>query len=75
MKTAAPSFLLLTVLGLTAASASSPTVKPEDVGLSSERLQRITQMIERRIAAGELAGAVTVVARKGKVAHRSTRRA
>jgi CubicO group peptidase (beta-lactamase class C family) len=57
------------VLALTVVSASSPTVKPEDVGLSSERLQRISQMIQRRIAAGEVAGAVTIVARKGKVAH------
>jgi CubicO group peptidase (beta-lactamase class C family) len=28
-------------------------------------------MIERRIAAGDLAGAVTIVARKGKVVHHS----
>jgi CubicO group peptidase (beta-lactamase class C family) len=46
-------------------------VKPEDVGLSSERLQRISQMVAHRIAAGEIAGAVTIVARKGKVAHLS----
>jgi CubicO group peptidase (beta-lactamase class C family) len=39
------------------------------VGLSSERLQRITQMFERRIAANQLAGAVTIVGRRGKVAH------
>ena len=71
MKSAVPSFLLLAVLALTVVTASSPTVKPEDVGLSSERLQRISQMIQRRIAAGEIAGAVTVVARKGKVAHLS----
>ena len=49
--------------------AAGTTAKPEDVGLSSERLQRITQMIERRIAAGDMAGAVTIVARRGKVAH------
>ena len=71
MKTAVPSFLLLAVLALTVVAASSPTVKPEDVGLSSARLQRISQMIERRIAAGDVAGAVTIVARKGKVAHHS----
>jgi CubicO group peptidase (beta-lactamase class C family) len=52
-------------------TASSPGVKPEEVGLSSERLQRISQMVARRIAAGEIAGAVTIVARKGKVAHLS----
>ncbi len=70
MKTAVVCALLLTVLTLPALTAS-PTAKPEDVGLSSERLQRINQMIERRIAAGDLAGAVTIVARKGKVVHHS----
>jgi CubicO group peptidase (beta-lactamase class C family) len=63
--------LLLAALALSIATASSPAVKPEDVGLSPERLQRISQMIGRRIAAGEIAGAVTIVARKGKVAHLS----
>jgi CubicO group peptidase (beta-lactamase class C family) len=65
---------VLVMLGLSAitvSTASSPGVKPEDVGLSSERLQRISQMVARRIAAGEIAGAVTIVARKGKVAHLS----
>ena len=42
---------------------------PEAVGLSRERLERIDAMIERRIAAGDLAGAVTIVARRGEVAH------
>ena len=69
MKAAAPSAFLLAVLTLTAVTASTPTAKPEDVGLSSERLQRISAMIQRRIDAGDLAGAVTVVARKGKIAH------
>jgi len=75
MKTAISFALFLTALGLsvaTVSTASSPGVKPEDVGLSSERLQRISQMIARRIAAGEIAGAVTVVARKSKVAFESS---
>ena len=42
---------------------------PEAVGLSRERLERIDAMIERRIAAGDLTGAVTIVARRGEVAH------
>jgi CubicO group peptidase (beta-lactamase class C family) len=71
MKTAVVCAFLLTVLTLPAFTAS-PTAKPEEVGLSSERLARINQMIERRIAAGDLAGAVTIVARKGKVVHHST---
>jgi CubicO group peptidase (beta-lactamase class C family) len=67
MKTAVLSVFLLTVLARPVGTAS--VGKPEEVGLSSERLQRITQMIQRRIAAGDIAGAVTIVARKGRVAH------
>ena len=66
MKTA----LLLTALfTLPVFAGSVPTAKPEEVGLSSERLQRIDQMVQRRIAAGDLTGAVTIVARRGKVVH------
>jgi CubicO group peptidase (beta-lactamase class C family) len=68
MKTAALSALLLIALTLPAGTAST-VGKPEEVGLSSERLERITQMIQRRIGAGDLAGAVTIVARKGRVAY------
>jgi len=68
MKTV-PSLLLALAATIPLAAASTPSVKPEDVGLSSARLQRITQMIERRIAAGDIAGAVTVVARRGRIAH------
>jgi CubicO group peptidase (beta-lactamase class C family) len=42
---------------------------PESVGLSRERLLRIDTMLEQRIAAGQLTGAVAVVARRGQVAH------
>ncbi len=59
----------LTLLALPVMAAGLPTAKPEDVGLSSERLQRIDQMIRRRVDAGEMAGAVAIVARKGKIAH------
>jgi CubicO group peptidase (beta-lactamase class C family) len=45
------------------------TARPEEVGLSSERLQRIRDTIQRHIAAGDISGAVTLVARKGRVAH------
>ncbi|NOT63641.1 MAG: beta-lactamase family protein [Acidobacteria bacterium] len=43
--------------------------KPESVGLSSERLQRINQLIERKIKEEKLVGALTLVARRGKVVH------
>jgi CubicO group peptidase (beta-lactamase class C family) len=71
LKSIAVACALLTVLTV-GTLAESPTAKPEDVGLSAQRLTRITQMLGRRIAAGDLAGAVTVVARRGKVAHHVT---
>jgi CubicO group peptidase (beta-lactamase class C family) len=60
--------LLLVLFLFPVVNATGPTAKPEEVGLSSERLARITDMIQRRIDAGDLAGAVTAVARKGKLA-------
>jgi CubicO group peptidase (beta-lactamase class C family) len=70
MKTAARCALLVVLLAGSLVAAG-PTAKPEEVGLSAARLQRITDMVQRRIAAGDLAGAVTIVARRGKVAHLS----
>jgi CubicO group peptidase (beta-lactamase class C family) len=70
MKTVARCALLVVLLAGSLVAAG-PTAKPEEVGLSAARLQRITDMVQRRIAAGDLAGAVTVVARRGKVAHLS----
>jgi CubicO group peptidase (beta-lactamase class C family) len=52
-----------------AASATSPTASPEEVGLSSERLERITSAIQRSLDEGRLAGAVALVARHGKLAY------
>ena len=65
---------LLAVIALLAAatlslSASMTTAKPEDVGMSSERLQRINQFVQRYMDAKEITGAVSMVARRGKIAH------
>ena len=46
--------------------------KPEDVGLSSERLQRLTAAFQEYVKDGKLAGAVVLVARRGKVAYLGT---
>ena len=43
--------------------------RPEDVGLSSTRLARIGTMVQGKIDAGEIPGAVVLVARDGKVAY------
>jgi CubicO group peptidase (beta-lactamase class C family) len=48
-------------------------VRPETVGLSSERLARIETHLDRRyIAPQKIAGALTLVSRKGEVAYLST---
>jgi len=61
----------IAVLALAVAltAASLPSDKPEALGLSSERLQRINLMIQRYMDDGEISGAITMVARRGKVAH------
>ena len=59
--------VLLLTLPLTAASVQ--TTKPEDVGFSAERLNRIHDAIQRHIDARDISGAVTLVARRGRVAH------
>jgi CubicO group peptidase (beta-lactamase class C family) len=48
------------------------TDKPESVGMSSERLQRINQLIERKIKDEKIVGALTLVARRGKLVHLAT---
>jgi CubicO group peptidase (beta-lactamase class C family) len=48
------------------------TGRAEDVGLSSERLARIDTWRQKLIDDGKLAGALTLVARRGQVAHLGT---
>jgi len=63
--------LILTLLtvGRAAAASELPTAKPEQVGLSSERLARITQVLRADVERGQIPGAVVVVARKGRAAY------
>jgi CubicO group peptidase (beta-lactamase class C family) len=49
--------------------AAAPTARPEDVGVSSDRLQRIGELAQRNIAAGNFSGAVTLVARNGRIVY------
>jgi CubicO group peptidase (beta-lactamase class C family) len=64
-----PALLALSLLALPMAAASIPGAKPEELGLSTERLQRIHESIQHHINAGDISGAVTLVARKGRVVH------
>jgi len=65
-------FLLLVAAVLPLSAASIQGTRPEEVGLSSERLQRIHEAVQRHIDAHDIAGAVTLVARKGRIAHFET---
>ncbi len=46
-----------------------PVAEAESVGMSTERLQQIDAAMQRHIDAGKIQGAVTAVARRGKVVH------
>ncbi|MGH9723148.1 MAG: serine hydrolase domain-containing protein [Bryobacteraceae bacterium] len=46
-----------------------PVARPEEVGMSSQRLGRVRAMIQRYIDREQIAGAVTLIARKGSVVH------
>ena len=50
------------------AAQSLPSARPEQVGLSSERLNRLTATLKADIDKGVIPGAVLLVARHGKVA-------
>ena len=65
-------FVSAVAVAMLAASSfgATPAVsKGEDVGMSSERLNRIGPMIQGHIDGHDFSGAVTLVARKGKVVH------
>ena len=42
---------------------------PESVGMSSERLERITAMCEKAVADGDVPGVVALIARNGKIVY------
>ncbi len=63
----------LTALWLTFAfvvqAASLPKARPDEVGLSADRLARLTQVLQGYIEEGKIAGMVTLIARNGRVAY------
>ena len=59
----------LVIAAVGAAIAAVPTSKPEDVGISTERLQRIKTLVQRYVDEKQIAGAVTAVTRKGRTVH------
>lgn len=67
---------VLLVVGLSIAFAPMPVraqaltqTRPEAVGLSSERLARLSRQLDDYVAKDQLAGGVALIARKGQVAY------
>ena len=46
-----------------------PTTTPEEVGMSSERLERLTEALRGYVDGNEVVGSVAIVVRKGKIAY------
>jgi len=61
--------LLILMVSCELYAASLPKSPPEQAGISAERLKRVTKLLDRYIEKGEIAGAVSLVARKGKLVH------
>ena len=62
--------LLVTIIMAPVAVAGGlPEAKPEAVGLSAERLDRIAQALRADVERGRISGAVVLVARKGRMAY------
>jgi CubicO group peptidase (beta-lactamase class C family) len=64
----------LIALALSLASAplwaqTLPTAEPETVGLSSERLERLTATLEEYVESDRIAGSVAIVLRRGQIAY------
>jgi CubicO group peptidase (beta-lactamase class C family) len=66
-KTKLSAFLYVLVMAAAAVAQDLPIVKPETIGLSSERLERISAAVQRNIDDKRIAGAVTLVVRRGQV--------
>jgi CubicO group peptidase (beta-lactamase class C family) len=69
MKRISALVFLLVISASAASGRSLPTVEPDKVGLSPERLQRIGEVFQQEIEQGKLPGAIVLIARKGEVAY------
>jgi len=52
-----------------AASTSTSSARPEDEGLSTQRLRHVAELVQRHIDVGSFSGAVTLVARNGRIVY------
>jgi CubicO group peptidase (beta-lactamase class C family) len=67
--------LAASLLAMTSFALAEPlprATKPETVGFSSQRLQRVTDTFNADVASGKIPGVVVLIARQGKVVYRQT---
>src|SRR5690349_7393707 len=62
-------FVLILSTATLAAAQPLTSTKPEDVGLSSERLGKIAEFFNQQIAGGSIPGGVVMIARRGRLAY------
>ena len=72
MRRVTPITAVLT-LGMMLAGTGAAISQPNPSGMSPERLERVTAVLDKYIAAGDIAGAVSLIYRHGEVAHLSAR--
>jgi CubicO group peptidase (beta-lactamase class C family) len=61
--------LLGATLAASSLAAGTPSARPEDAGMSTQRLERVAELVQRHIDAGSFSGAVTLVARDGRIVY------
>ncbi len=64
-----PLVVALLLVAQTLFAQGLTVAKPETVGMSSERLGRLTETLQDYVDGGRLAGAVAIVARRGQIAY------
>lgn len=60
------------LFSLSAVAREIPASQPERVGLDPERLERISEYMEQRVADGTMVGGLAMIARNGRVAYTET---
>ena len=63
------SCLIALVFALPSSGQELPTAKPEDVGVSSTKVEELSTFMQSLVDDGKIAGGVTMMARHGKVIH------
>ena len=64
--------VLLCFVSVEVSAAGIKKARPESVGMSSERLERIRPIMQNYIDQGQLAGITTMITRRGKIVHQET---